>query len=215
LHAESQAKKKIRNYTILEAFCDLRTLRLIVAYFLALTGALGTVYWIPTFVKRLSGSSDRNVTSLLLIPAVIGLVGMLLNGWHSDKTGERHWHTATPIMIAGMMFALLIVARQEAPLAISFLLLGSGFLFAYYPTFWAIPTQTLSGSAAAATFGLINSIGQLGGFAGNYAIGFLNVRTHSLAASFGFIAFVYFGSGSLILSLRRDKTLTRSSFFTA
>ena len=206
LHAESQAKKKIRNYTILEAFCDLRTLRLIVAYFLALTGALGTVYWIPTFVKRLSGSSDRNVTSLLLIPAVIGLVGMLLNGWHSDKTGERHWHTAIPLIIAGMMFALLIVARQEAPLAISFLLLGSGFLFAYYPTFWAIPTQILSGSAAAATFELINSIGQLGGFAGNYAIGFLNVRTHSLAASFGFIAFVYFASGSLILSLRSGKT---------
>ena len=49
----------------------------------------------------------------------------------------------------------------------------------------------LSESAAAATFGLINSIGQLGGFAGNYGIGFLNDRTHSLSASFAFIALVY------------------------
>jgi ACS family tartrate transporter-like MFS transporter len=60
----------------------------------------------------------------------------------------------------------------------------------------------LSEATAAATFGLINSIGQLGGFAGNYAIGLLNDRTHSLAASFAFIALVYLVAGGLILSLR-------------
>jgi len=55
LQVDLQAKSKIRNYTIPQAFCDLRILRLILAYFLALTGALGTIYWIPTFLKRLSG----------------------------------------------------------------------------------------------------------------------------------------------------------------
>ena len=191
LQTELEAKKKVRNYTITEAFCDRRILGLIVAWFLTLTGALGTVYWIPTFLKRVSGFSNRTVTSLLVIPALIGILGMLLNGWHSDKTAERHWHTAVPLFAAASMFGLLIVARHEVPLAISFLLLGSGFLYAYYPTFWAIPTMMLSESAAAATFGLINSLGQLGGFAGNYSIGFLNDRTHSLTASFGFIALVY------------------------
>jgi nitrate/nitrite transporter NarK len=58
----------------------------------------------------------------------------------------------------------------------------------------------LSEAAAAATFGLINSIGQLGGFAGNYAIGLLKDRTYSLAASFAFIALVYVAAGGLILS---------------
>ena len=77
LQAELEAKKKIRNYTIMEAFCDRRILSLIAAYFLALTGALGTIYWIPTFVKRLSGFSNQTVTSLLLIPALIGIAGML------------------------------------------------------------------------------------------------------------------------------------------
>lgn len=207
LHAELEAKRKIRNYTIIEAFIDRRILIVIAAYFLALTGALGTVYWIPTFVKRLSGVSNQAVTSLLLAPALLGFGGILVNGWHSDRTGERHWHAAVPLLGAGLMFGLVTLARHEVPFAIMFLLLGSGLLYAYYPAFWAIPTMMLGETAAAATFGLMNSIGQLGGLSGNYAIGVLNDRTHSLTASFGLIAFVYLAAGSLILYLRRRQSL--------
>ena len=206
LEAELQAKKKLRNYTIREAFCDRHILILISAYFLALTGALGTIYWIPTFVKRISGFSNQTVTSLLLIPALIGFAGMLINGWHSDKTAERHWHTAAPLLIASSMFFLLVLARHDVPFAIAFLLLGSGVMYAYYPTFWTIPTVMLGEAAAAATFGLINSIGQLGGLFGNYTIGVLNDRTHSLVASFGFIAFVYVLAGALIVSQRTRRS---------
>lgn len=202
LHAEVEAKKKIRDHTILEAFCDRRVLWLIAAWFLALAGVLGNIYWIPTFVKRLSGFSDRDVTSLLLIPALIGLVLMLFNGWHSDKTAERRWHAAIPLILAGLMYGLMIPAHHDVPLAICFLLMGSGFFYAFYPVFWSMPTMILSESAAAATFGLINSIGQLGGFAGPYVIGLLNDRTHSLTASFGFIAFAYMASAGLVLTLK-------------
>jgi ACS family tartrate transporter-like MFS transporter len=202
LQAEMVAKKKVKNYTVIDVFGDKRVLVLTLAYLLAMTGYLGNVYWIPTFVKRLSGFSNQMVTSLLLIPALMGVGGMLLNGWHSDKTNERLWHTGVPVLAAGVMFFLSTLTRHDVTLAIGFLLLGSGFLFAYFPTFWAIPTMVLSEAAAAATFGLINSIGQLGGFAGNYAIGYLNDRTHSLTASFAFIALVYLLSGSLILSLK-------------
>jgi MFS transporter, ACS family, tartrate transporter len=207
LRAELEAKKRLRNYTIMEAFCDRRILILMAAFFLALTGALGTIYWIPTFVKRLSGVSNLTVTSLLLVPALLGFAGLLINGWHSDRTGERHWHAAVPLLSSGLMFALVTLTRHEAPLAVLFLLLGSGFLYAYYPAFWAIPTMMLGETAAAATFALMNSIGQLGGLAGNYTIGVLNDRTHSLTASFGFIASVYLAAGSLILYLRRRQSL--------
>jgi sugar phosphate permease len=204
LQQELQAKKKVCNYTIGKAFSNPRILQLIAAWFFALTGSLGTIYWIPTFVKRLSGSSDRWVTTLLVIPALLGIAGMLINGWHSDKTAERRWHTAAPLFAAGLMFTLLMFTRHNTSLAILFLLLGSGFLYAYYPTFWTIPTLVLSESAAAATFGLINSVGQLGGFFGNYGIGFLNTRTGSLAASFGFIGLVYGLAGILIVGLKRE-----------
>ena len=202
LQAETQAKKNVRDYTILQAFCDRKILVLTTAWFLALTGALGSIYWIPTFVKRLSGSSDRSVTSLLLVPALLGLAGMLFNGWHSDKTGERRWHSAVPLLAAGLMFGMLLLARHDVPLAIAFLLLGSASFYAFYPIFWSIPSMMLSESAAAATFGFINSIGQLGGLAGPYMIGFLNDRTHSLAAGFGFIALAYVVGGGLLLTLK-------------
>jgi len=202
LRAELQAKKKVRDHTIWEAFSEPHVLWLIVVWFLALAGSLGSIYWIPTFVKRLSGLPDRTVTSLLLLPALIGIAGMLINGWHSDKTGERRWHSAIPLGAAGLMWGLSILIRSDAPLAILFLLMGSGFFYAYYPVFWSIPTIMLGESAAAATFGLINSIGQMGGLVGPKMIGFLNVRTHSLSASFAFIAFAYLAAGSLILSLK-------------
>ena len=160
-------------------------------------------------MKRLSGFSDRGVTTLLIVPAVIGIAGMLVNGWHSDKRAERRLHTALPLLIAGLTYALLIPARHNFALTISFLLLGSGFFYAFLPAFWSMPTMILSESAAAAALALINSIGQLGGLAGPYMIGFLNNRTHSLTASFGFIAMVYVAAASLILALRiRDPLQT-------
>ena len=209
LQAELQAKKRIRDYTITQAFCDRHVILLFAAFFLSLSGSLGNIYWIPTFVKRLSGFSDRGVTLLLIIPALIGIAGMLANGWHSDKTMERRWHTAIPLVAAGLMYGLLIPSRHNFAFTISFLLLGSGFFYAFLPVFWSIPTAMLSESAAAAALGLINSIGQLGGFAGPYIIGFLNDRTHSLTASFGFIALVYVAAAGLILCLRIRDPLHR------
>ena len=202
LSSELDAKKKIKNHTILEAFLDRRVAMLTAAWFLSLTGTLGSIYWIPTFVKRLSGLSDRSVTSLLLLPALLGIVGMMLNAWHSDKTGERRWHTALPLFASGTMFELVLLTHHAVPLAILLLLLGSGIFYAFYPVFWSIPTMMLSESAAAATFGLINSLGQCGGFAGPFVIGLLNDTTHSLNASFAFIGLAYLAAGVCTLTLR-------------
>ena len=202
LRNELEAKKRVKDYTIVQAFCDGRILLLIAAWFLSLCGILGNIYWLPTFVKRLSGLPIRSVTSLLLIPAIIGITGTLLNGWHSDKSAERRLHAAFPLLGAGVMYALVVPIHYDAGFAVGLLLLGSGFFYAFYPVFWSIPTMILTESAAAVTFGLINSVGQIGGLAGPYVIGLLNDRTHSLTASFGFIALVYLAAGALVGMLK-------------
>ena len=210
LKSELQAKKTIRDYTVAQAFCDRRVLLLSAASFVAMLGTLGTIYWIPTFVKRLSGFSDRTVTLLLVVPALIGTAGMLANAWHSDNKAERRLHAISPLIVAGLMYCLVILASRDSRLAMLFLLFGAGVLYAFLPVFWAIPTMILCESAAAATLGLINSIGQLGGFVGPYLIGILNDRTHSLTASFTFIALSYVAAASLILCLRSRDPLHAS-----
>jgi MFS transporter, ACS family, tartrate transporter len=201
LAAETQTKKRVRDYTILQAFYEPRILLLAAAWLLATTGFLSNTYWIPTFVKRISGFPVRTVTSLLLIPGLLGLAAIVINGWHSDKTSERRWHAALPLLLGGLMYAALASSHLGSYSAAALLLLGSAFYYPFLPAFWAMPTAILSESAAAASIGLINSIGQLGGFAGPYLIGFLNDRTHSLTASFAVIAAAYLTASAAILSL--------------
>jgi MFS transporter, ACS family, tartrate transporter len=199
---EIEAKKRLRDFTILQAFSDSRVLFLILAWFLTLAGYLGNIYWLPTFLKRLSGFSNSTVSLLMLIPAVIGIAVTLLNGWHADKTREVKRHTAAPLLLAALTYTFLIVA-QPAPIVTLFVLLvTTGVVYAYLPTFWAMPTMMLSGSAAAATFGLINSVGQLGGIAGPTIVGSLNDPTHTPRASFAFIVTCYIVASALILTLK-------------
>src|SRR5262249_31409846 len=96
LESERKAKRDTEGYSIWDAFRDRRVLLLLIPYMLANVGTTSITFWLPTFIKRLSGLSDSRVTLLVMLPALAGLVG-LLNGWHSDKTGERRWHTVIPL----------------------------------------------------------------------------------------------------------------------
>ena len=191
MELEKQAKKETAHYTIWKAFRDRRVLLLLFPYLLANTSNASVVFWLPTFIKRLSGLPNSKVAFLVLLPAVAGLFGLLINGWHSDKTGERRWHTAIPLICVGISYLLLIPASAHFPLAMTLIAVGGGFVFAYYPAFWSMPTMILSESAAAATFGLINSVGHAGGFFGPYIIGDLSTRTGSVLPGFAFIACCY------------------------
>lgn len=201
LAAEIRAKKKIRDYTIWEAFRDRQVLLLIVAWFLFLVGTLGSSYWVPIFVKRLSGLADSKVALLIVLPGLMGIAGTLLNGWHSDKRQERRWHAAIPLLIAGFLYLLLLAPSVPFPLALALIAVGTGLCHSFQPVFWSIPSTILCESAAAASFGLINSIGQIGGFVGPYAVGYLNDRTGHHAAAFAFIGVCLVLSGSVISQL--------------
>jgi MFS transporter, ACS family, tartrate transporter len=204
LESELQSKKLQRDYSIKQAFCERRVLSILGAWVFLVLGSLANLYWVPTFLKRLSGASNRNITYMLMIPSLVGIASILCNGWHSDKTRERRWHTAIPLIIAGSSFLFVIAVQGHVSLSIAFLLLGCSAYYACLPVFWAIPTLILSETAAAASFGLINTFGQTGGLVGPYIIGFLNDRTHGLTASFAFIATAYFISASLVPSVGKE-----------
>ena len=202
LELEKQAKAETSNYTIWQAFRDRRILQLMVAFPLIATGTLSVFFWLPTFIKRLSGLPNASVTLLAALPAVAGLAGLILNGWHSDKSGERRWHIVVPLVGAGITYLLLIPASADFRIAMPLFIVGGFFIQAYYPAFWALPTMILSDSAAAASYGLLNSVGMLGGFFGPYIIGYLSNRTNSFVSGFAVIGTCYLTGAAVIAGLK-------------
>jgi MFS transporter, ACS family, tartrate transporter len=200
LEAELQAKKKARAYTIGQAFRDKQVLLLVLPHFLVQVGAQATLFWIPTFLQRLSGLSGPRVALWVALPGFGGMAAMLVNGWHSDRSGERRWHTAVPLLFAGVIY-LLVAITHSFPAVIALLIVAGGW-YAYYPSFWTMPAAFLSESAAAACFGLINSVAHVGGFIGPAAVGYLNEWTRGMSAAFVFIGASYVVAGSVVPAIR-------------
>jgi ACS family tartrate transporter-like MFS transporter len=146
------------------------------AYFGGTAGNYGLSLWMPKMLQRLESISTMETTLLSAIPAIFAIPVMLYAGWSSDRSGERRWHAAIPRLIAGV--ALAALAFQPTGVFVAMLLFSIAFagIVAAYPPLWAIPSTFLTASAAAASIGLINSIGNLGGFAGPYLIGFFSDR---------------------------------------
>ena len=179
LERERLRKKALCSYTIWQALTNRDVLLLTLVYFMGSTAIYGLIIWFPTILKRASGLSTTTVTLLVMIPYLAGLIAMMLNGWHSDRTNERRWHTSGALVLSGcsLMFALFVGPHFWIQIVLLFFSLA--FIHAYQPTFWALPTSLLGESAAAACIGLINCIGGLGGFVGPYIMGYLVTRTGS------------------------------------
>lgn len=158
--------------------------------------AYAVVFWLPTILKRESGLSDMRVGMLGAIPYAVAFLGMLFNGWHSDRVLERHWHSAIPLFCTAAGLLGLILLPGSTAIMVGWLTLTC-FFSAFLPSFWAIPTEILSESTAALAVGFINAFASVAGFAGPYAFGYLNTRTGSFNAGLG----VLMGSAVLAATL--------------
>jgi len=194
LEQEKQAKKKVRSYTIWQAFSQRDVVLLTLCYFFATAGGYGISFWLPTILKRLSGQSDIRVSLFAALPYLAGFAMQQLNGWHSDRSCERRWHTAVPIFLSGVFLLLAVIFGSSLVVAVTLFTFVGACYFAFHPCFWAVPTAFLGESAAAASIGLINSVGNLGGFFGPMLMGRLVSRTHSFTAGLLYLV------GSLSLS---------------
>jgi MFS transporter, ACS family, tartrate transporter len=194
LREEAKAKKRAHSYRVWEALRDRRVVLLALSYFCAVSGGYGIAFWLPTILKRLSGQSDAKVTLLAALPYLAGFLTQQWNGWHSDRTRERRWHCVIPILFCALALLSAVAFASSITLAVLlFSFAGAGY-YAYHPCFWALPTLFLGESAAAAAIGLINSVGNLGGFFGPLVMGYLVSRTHSFTAGLSYLV------GSLCLS---------------
>ena len=202
--AREQARKSTgKRMSLWDALRHRDVLLLALAYFGGTCGTYGLSLWMPKMIQRLGHMSVVKSSLLTAIPALVGVPAMLLNGWLSDRSGERRWHASVPRLIAAAGLATLAVATVNVPVALILLAVGTAGILAANPPIWAIPSSFLGSTAAAASIGLINSFGNLGGFAGPYLIGWFSSRTGAFSGGMWFIASASLMSALLVLQVRR------------
>ncbi|CAF3319937.1 unnamed protein product [Rotaria socialis] len=148
--------------TLFQALRNVKVLLLALAYFFIVTGNYGVELFLPTILRDWYHPSDRLLTWILMIPPLGALFGMLLIGYTSDRTKERRFHAAIPILIGAIGLGLTLIRHQPLTTMIILFTVTSIGTKAYLPAFWSLPSLFLSESAAASSIGFINSIGNLG-----------------------------------------------------
>jgi MFS family permease len=186
LDLEREQRQSILDLSWLRAIMDWRVIALGLVYMGCNIPQYGLSFFLPQIVKAF-GVSNLAAGFITAVPYLIGAIGMILWGAHSDRTGERTWHA---VIAFGFIIAGLGLGAVVSDPALKMLLLcvaGFGF-FAVLPIFWTLPTAFLSGAGAAAGIAAVNSIGNLGGYFGPQAFGLLRDQTGSDAAGLMFLA---------------------------
>jgi MFS transporter, ACS family, tartrate transporter len=206
LEREKQAKKAVQALTVWRALRNPDVVKLTLAAFCGLTSIYGFGFWLPKIVQRLSGLSTLQVTLISGIPYLAAFPAMVLNGWHSDRTGERRWHTALALAIGGALLVASTAVSGNLFVSILLFSLAAMASHSYIPVFWQLPTSFLTEAAAAACIGMINSFGNLGGFAGPYVIGFLTDRTGGYGAGIVYLGCMAVAGAALVLAVHVSRT---------
>ncbi|WP_291589133.1 MFS transporter [Comamonas sp. UBA7528] len=173
LERDRKSRKNVKHLTVLQAMGNGKVVYLSFIYFVYQCGSLGVGYWMPQIIKGFSGALTHTQIGLIaMVPYVVATAAMVMWSRRSDRQGERKLHSALPLLLAAL--ALLGAGFVGNPyLAMTLISLALAGLYAFKSPFWALPTLFLSRSTAAVSIAVINSIGNLGGFVGPYAIGVL------------------------------------------
>ena len=188
----------------IRALADPRVALLSTILFLGLNSNYGVSLWLPKIVQKFS-SFDVSTTSLIAaIPSLCSLPAMFLVGWHSDKTGERIWHTAIPRFLSAgaLVVCFFSAASGNLWLSVAMLSVATIGFYSSHPGFWPLPNAFLGRAAAAASLGMVNSFGNLGGFLGPYLLGLFSDRTGSYGPGLLYLAGCSLVSGLLVLAVK-------------
>ena len=165
---------------------------MIVMNFLHNSAAYGCMIFFTDGLKSKNFSAVQ-YGFLFAVPYAVTAVIMVLNSWHSDKTRERRGHVALVYTLSGVSLIVSVLTKDHFWVSYAFMCLAIPGPFAALAPFWAIPTETLPRQVFGPVVGLVNALGNTGGFAGPYIVGWLKQEYHSVA-----IPFTALGLGMLL-----------------
>jgi MFS transporter, ACS family, tartrate transporter len=199
---EIAAKNSARRYTLWQALSDKEVLKLCLIYFMWITGFWGFNFWMPTVLKAVSGWSNAAVGWVVVIPMTLALIGFIIVGHSSSRSGEKRWHVAIPLFIGAVGIGLGPFVSDPVMSLVLVCVSAIG-VYVGMGVWWSYPTSFLSGPADAGAVGMINSVGNTGGWVGPYLTGFVKELTGSFQWAYVYLAFSLTVAGLLILTLRR------------
>jgi MFS transporter, ACS family, tartrate transporter len=201
LGREEHQKLGQRRHSAWEGVTNPRVWHLMGIYFAMMVGSYTLSFYAPKVVESLSSKYSYTLVGyLVMIPYLVALAGMILVGRSSDRRMERRYHAAISLFVGGVGF--LSLTRMYSPFVSIVLLslLAIGYCSSLGP-FWAMPSEFLTGFSAASGIALINSVGNLGGFAGPYAVGFIVEKTGTLHGGLAFAGVSLLVAATLVLLL--------------
>jgi MFS transporter, ACS family, tartrate transporter len=209
IRAEEEQRAQRHSLTLWQALSDGRVWLLILLYLSLAASATSMGFYLPKLVKEsFPGRGEFQIGLLTAIPSVFAVVCMVLNGMHSDRTGERRWHVAIPAFVgtAGwLLSAWSAWVKLPAGMIVGLTLAQTGTL-STLPVFWSLPTAFLSGIAAAGGIAWINSVGNLGGFFAPTLVGLIREGTGNFVPALIMLAIILAAGGVFALCFRHDPT---------
>jgi ACS family tartrate transporter-like MFS transporter len=209
LAREHEKKLGEHQISLARTFTHLRVWHLVSIQFTYLIGLYSLSFWLPQVIKSLSSHYSNTVVGLLaVIPQLAGLVSMVLVSRSSDQRLERRYHAAISALAGGIGWLLLGTTTSPVVSILLLSLVAAG-IYSMFGPFWSLPSEFLTGYAAASGIAFINSMASLGGFAGPYAIGLIIDKTGSLYLGLAFVGISMLVSAmSLVLLPRRARVRT-------
>lgn len=180
LREDHEAKQDLgHRHSFMDAFRDGRVWALAIVYFCGVVCFYAVNFWMPTIIQELGVEKTDflRVGLLSMIPWGLAAIAMVYWGHHSDRSGERRWHSVAGLALAvAGLITLAVVGKNPVPAMAGLSMVTVG-LLSWVATFWSLPTAFLSGTAAAAGIAWINSVGNLGGHFGPDLIGRIRMAT--------------------------------------
>jgi MFS transporter, ACS family, tartrate transporter len=203
LDAERSYRSSKYDHNVVQALTNSKILALSLCYFGVEIGLYGVIFWLPQIFKNV-GFSTGSVGYIVAIPYAVAAVAMVWWSRHSDRTKERIWHIAAASAMGFIGLAASAYLTDSPVLSVIAITLGAAGTLAILPIFWTLPAAILSGASAAGAIALINALGNIGGFAGPYVIGWVKDATGSFTYGLLVVASGVLFTGVLALLIGHD-----------
>ena len=177
--------------------------RLVLVYFLIQIGFYGLNLWLPHLVKVTTGGSSTLVGVVTAIPYIFAMAGLWLNARSADRTGRYSVHVMGSLTVGAVALVLSVALGHHPALSIFLVSLAMAGALAYDGPFWASASRAVPVGLAGGAMGLINALGNLGGFVGPYLGGYLqDASGGSFLSTAVVLAIALLAAGFVMLTLR-------------